>query len=252
MELHFLPYGRVDAILIGDGSRWVFVDGGFRRDGERAVKYMRGLGIEKLDAYIATHRHRNHVGAAPVIIHQMKPDAVYTRDARMKDRIIKLASGNAEKAAAKSVRYDVLTLGRYLEIGELCFLCIGPQKLRNCSAGVLAENYNSLILRLTDGRGGGPVLLTGDTSASILGRCPGIEGAALLKNPHHNGRLPVKLLRRIKPKTVVVCNGKRPAKAYIRNIRSVGADLFTAGAYGDGRVSAYCDGDTWRIESKKG
>jgi beta-lactamase superfamily II metal-dependent hydrolase len=84
MELHFLPYGRVDAILIGDRSRWVFVDGGFRRDGIKAVKYMRGLGIEKLDAYIATHRHRNHVGAAPVIIREMKPGVVYTRDARMR------------------------------------------------------------------------------------------------------------------------------------------------------------------------
>jgi beta-lactamase superfamily II metal-dependent hydrolase len=102
MELHFLPYGRVDAILIGDRSRWVFVDGGFRRDGIKAVKYMRGLGIEKLDAYIATHRHRNHVGAAPVIIREMKPGVVYTRDARMKDRTIKLASGSAEKAAVQA------------------------------------------------------------------------------------------------------------------------------------------------------
>jgi beta-lactamase superfamily II metal-dependent hydrolase len=149
------------------------------------------------------------------------------------------------------VRYDVLTLGRYLEIGELCFLCIGPQKLRNCSAGVLAENYNSLILRLTDGRGGGSVLLTGDTSASILGNCPGIEGTAVLKNPHHNGRLPVKLLRRIKPQTVVVCNGKPPAKAYIRNIHSVSANLFTAGARGDGRVTARFKDGTCHIKTTK-
>lgn len=251
MELHFLPYGRVDAILIGDGRKWVFVDGGFRRDGERAVKYMRGLGIEKLDAYICTHRHRNHVGAAPVIIRDMKPGIVYTRDGRMKERIIKLASGSVEKAAAQSVRYDVLALGRYLEIGEMCFLCIGPQKLRNCSAGVLAENYNSLILRLTHWRGGGSVLLTGDTSASILGKCPGIEGTAVLKNPHHNGRLPVKLLRRIKPKTVVVCNGKPPAKTYSRTIHSVSANLFTAGARGDGRVTARFKDGTCHIETTK-
>lgn len=251
MELHFLPYGRVDAILIGDGRKWVFVDGGFRRDGERAVKYMRGLGIEELDAYIATHRHRNHVGAAPVIIREMKPGTVYTRDGRMKERIVKLASGSAEKAAAQAAHFQVVTLGYNIKVGNLQFACIGPRKLRKCTAGALAENYNSLILLLSGPDTQQRVLLTGDTSASILGQCSAIEGVSLLKNPHHNGRLPLKLLRRIKPKTVVVCNGKRPAKAYIRNIHSVGADLFTAGARGDGRVTARFKDGTCNVETTK-
>lgn len=251
MELHFLPYGRVDAILIGDRSRWVFVDGGFRRDGIKAVKYMRGLGIEKLDAYIATHRHRNHVGAAPVIIREMKPGVVYTRDARMKDRTIKLASGSAEKAAVQAAHFQVVTIGYNIKVGDLQFACIGPRKLRKCTAGALAENHNSLILLLTGSDTQQRVLLTGDTSASILGQCSAIEGVSLLKNPHHNGRLPVNILRRIKPKTVVVCNGKPPAKAYSRTTHSVSANLFTAGARGDGRVTARFKDGTCHIETTK-
>jgi hypothetical protein len=41
MELHFLPYGRVDAILIGDRSRWVFTAGA-RGDGRVTARFKDG------------------------------------------------------------------------------------------------------------------------------------------------------------------------------------------------------------------
>jgi adenylate kinase len=80
------------------------------------------------------------------------------------------------------------------------------------------------------------MVLTGDTSASILsaaiarykGTDKALDGCELLKNPHHNGRLPSSVLKALKPKVVVVCNSSPPSSAYRKLIRSIGAALFTA------------------------
>ena len=99
LEAYFFPYGRVDAILMGCDGRWAYVDSGYRSDGKKAVEHMKELGVTRLDAYIASHRHRNHVGGAPAIIQAMKPAIIYTRDGRMRDRLLALASGSEERAA---------------------------------------------------------------------------------------------------------------------------------------------------------
>ena len=73
----------------------------------------------------------------------------------------------------------------------------------------------------------------------------------MLKNPHHNGALGEKLLKRIAPQIVVVCNGKPPAGYYRKRIKAAGAKLYTAGKKGDGRVIFKTDGDSWEVETGK-
>ena len=251
IELHFLPYGRVDAILIGVDGHWAFVDGGYRRDGVRAVKYMREIGIERLDAYIATHRHRNHVGAGPVVIKEMQPRQVYTADKRMKERIYGLCTDEVESDSVNKTAFKVLCMGDSFTVGEAVFTCIGPNKLHQCAAGAYKENQNSLILRVE--YKGRTALLTGDTTGSILSGCADRDlRVDLLKNPHHNGALGEKLLKRIGPKFTVVCNGKPPAKYYQQRLKSVGSKLFTAGKKGDGLVILEGNEMGWRRRDNSG
>ena len=109
LEAYFFAYGRVDAILLGCDGRWAYVDSGYRSDGKKAVEHMKELGVNKLDAYIASHRHRNHVGGAPAIIQAMKPAAIYTRDARMRNRLPLPAE--AKKGRRCDAYYRVLAPG---------------------------------------------------------------------------------------------------------------------------------------------
>lgn len=250
-EAHFFPYGRVDAILLGCDGRWAYVDSGYRSDGMKAVRHMKELGVNKLDAYIASHRHRNHVGGAPVIIKAMKPAAIYTRDARMRDLLLAFASGSEERAAVRDAYYRILFPGDAFLLGPACFECLGPEKLNNASVVYIRENYNSLILRAE--YKARTMLLTGDTSASKLGEIPDEKlRCEVLKNPHHNGALGEKLLKRIAPQIVVVCNGKPPAGYYQKRIKAAGAELYTAGKKGDGRVILKTDGDRWEVITGKG
>lgn len=249
LEAHFLPYGRVDAVLIGCDGEWVFIDSGYRSDGKQAVTYMTGLGIEKLDAYIATHRHRNHVGGGPVIIDKLSPGVVYTADERMQNRLKNLASGKEEKNKVLNTPFRVLTPGDVFYISSARFECLGPKKLNKYSVGAVGENYNSLILRVD--YGARSMLLTGDTSGSKLNDINGGKVACeVLKNPHHNGALGEKLLARIAPKYVVICNGSPPAGYYQNRISSVGARMLVAGKKGDGRVilKGRFSGSDWSVE----
>lgn len=234
LELHFLPYGRVDAILIGCNGCWAFVDGGYRKDGVKAVAYMKKLGLTHLDTYIATHRHRNHIGAAPVIIRDMHPAMIYYRGKNMFDRLLALASGAKERTAVRNANHTNMEIGEKFSLGGATFTCIGPGKIRKCSTGALMENYNSIILLMEcDGQ---KVLLTGDTSDAILSKCDGIENATIYKNHHHNGRTGAKLLGRISPQSIVVCNTSPPAKSYVKSAAKIHARMFTAGKRGDGLV----------------
>ena len=200
--------------------------------------------------YIASHRHRNHVGGAPVIIQAMKPAAIYTRDARMRDRLLALASGSEEKAAVRDAYYRVLAPGDAFWLGPARLECLGPEKLNKYSVGAVGENYNSLILRLE--YAARTMLLTGDTSASKLRDIPDEKlRCEVLKNPHHNGALGEKLLKRIAPQIVVVCNGKPPAGYYQKRIKAAGAKLYTAGKKGDGRVSLRGDEGGWVVMTGK-
>ena len=250
LEAHCFAYGRVDAILLECDGRWAYVDSGYRSDGKKAVEHMKELGVNKLDAYIASHRHRNHVGGAPAIIQGMKPAAIYTRDARMRNRLLALASGSEERAAVRDAYYRVLAPGDAFWLGPARFECLGPAKLNKYSVGAVGENYNSLILRLEYAER--TMLLTGDTSASKLEDIPdGKLQCEVLKNPHHNGALGEKLLKRISPQIVVVCNGKPPAGYSQKRIKAAGAKLYTAGKKGDGRVSLRGDEGGWVVMTGK-
>lgn len=168
----------------------------------------------------------------------------------MRDRLLALASGSGEKAAVRDAYYRVLAPGDAFWLGPARLECLGPEKLNKYSVGAVGENYNSLILRLE--YAARTMLLTGDTSAGKLEDIPdGKLQCEVLKNPHHNGALGEKLLKRISPQIVVVCNGKPPAGYYQKRIKAAGAKLYTAGKKGDGRVIFKTDGDSWEVETGK-
>ena len=69
VEVHFVnPSSRVDAIYIKAGNQSMFIDGGYKGDGTREMKYLDSIGVKKIDYYLGSHSHKNHVEAAPGII----------------------------------------------------------------------------------------------------------------------------------------------------------------------------------------
>lgn len=231
IKFYFFSEGRVDAYLIQINEKYIFVDSGFRSNGLSSIKKMKKLGITKLDYYVGTHGHMNHIGGAGAIIKALSPAKVYIPHARVKEAIIKHAKSGSERNAASKAQYQILKPTESFVIDEYIFTCIGPLSIKKCSPGLLSENYNSMILRV-DYNDKHIALLTGDTSSGILEsinkKNPGSIKASLLKNPHHNGAQTEKVLKLIDPDVIVVCNSSRSSSSYRKRMEKIGADYYHA------------------------
>ena len=69
LVVHFIDVGQGDSTFIqfpnGDTS---LIDGGTRNNGEKVVKYLKDLKIDRIDYLIATHPHEDHIGGLPDVI----------------------------------------------------------------------------------------------------------------------------------------------------------------------------------------
>ena len=70
LEIYFLNVTKPnDAIFIKVGNKSIFVDGGHYENVEKVIiPYLNNLGVTKIDYYIGTHSHEEHVGAAGPLI----------------------------------------------------------------------------------------------------------------------------------------------------------------------------------------
>lgn len=231
LEMIALPLGRVDAILLECCGQYGFIDGGNRSAGAKAVAYMNALGIEQLEWLVVTHAHADHCGADARIIAAKRPKKVFISHDLTRKRIIAHANTTAERKAVKAAHYEIKRPGDMIMLGDTRFDVLGPQKVLWATPSMLRENYNSLVMVATTATGG-RLLLTGDTSAGILAAieraAPGALRADVLKNPHHNGALPLEVLCKICPQQVVVCNSAPPGRTYRKRLEGIGAQLLTA------------------------
>lgn len=83
-NIHFINVGHGDAILICSGRSSVLIDGGNTDSGAIVVDYLTRLGISHLDAVIATHPHKEHIGGLISVLESVPIDAFYTSNAPVK------------------------------------------------------------------------------------------------------------------------------------------------------------------------
>lgn len=234
LRAHFLNQGRVDSILLECDGEYAFIDGGYRRNGLNAVKYMRSLGVTRLKYYIASHGHKNHIGAAAAIIGSIKVDTIIVGRMAVFEAILKYADSLEEAEAIDGCDVRVMQACDTIMLGGAMLICLGPERQKSCSCGAYAENYNSLILRVDYG-GAAKLLLTGDSTAAIIAKCGVYAIGKVLKSPHHAGSQPMSLLKQVKPKQIVICSNVKAGRAYRKRIEAAGARLYNVC---EGRVIA--------------
>lgn len=74
----FIDVGQGDCELISCNGVNILVDGGEARNSQKVINYLKYLEIEKLDCYIATHPHSDHIGAATSILTAIPCEKVFT------------------------------------------------------------------------------------------------------------------------------------------------------------------------------
>lgn len=78
LTVHYIDVGQADSIFIElPSGQSMLIDAGNNADGNDVVKYIKGLGFNKIDYVIGTHPHEDHIGGMDVVIDSFAIGNIY-------------------------------------------------------------------------------------------------------------------------------------------------------------------------------
>lgn len=181
VQFHFIDVGQGDCIFIQNGDKTVLIDAGTYESGHKIYKYLTDRGIKKLDYFIITHPHDDHVGGAENIARGLKIDTLFLNSG------LDYNSYSYEKFIDVLIEKDITPsnpdLDTVYEIGGMKLKFLSPHK------NFGDENENSFVTLIEFGEV--KALFTGDiektAETDILSRITDIS-ADILKVAHHGSR----------------------------------------------------------------
>lgn len=77
LQIYFFYVGQADCILVRNNGKNMLIDAGDNEDGPLLVKYIKRLGINRIDYLIGTHVHEDHIGGMDNIIKEFDIGEIY-------------------------------------------------------------------------------------------------------------------------------------------------------------------------------
>ena len=258
LKIYFLSLGRYDGFLIMGNGTTLFIDGGYERQGKKCVKFMKELGITKIDAIIGSHLHDNHINAHTVLLDNFEVGAAYYNDDPLTCKSRRTCSDNdtdkkeklkklTNMLKEKNIPINILTPGFNIKIGNLTFDVLAPLEL---GYGI---NRNSLHMILKYGNK--KIYFTGDSDDKVFNDVYNkyehnvFENIDIFKHPHHGGNeVPKAFINVMSPKYVIETNSEDHIK---KEYKDVGSKIYLLGSKDGGYVLAETDGVTLTITDKR-
>lgn len=177
----FLDVGQGDCEIISCNGINILIDGGESENSGKIVRYLKDNGIEKLDCYILTHPHSDHIGVAPYILEEIPCDKVFTTYFSEFNIPTTSLYENTLDAIYKSGAEPILVeAGDSFTFGELKIDIVAPINE--------SEDYNDMSIVCKATYKDASVLFTGDSTkkveSQILDEKLNVD-ADILKAAHH-------------------------------------------------------------------
>ena len=78
LEVQYIDVGQADASLVKlPNGKIMMIDAGGNATADKLVDYVKGQGISKIDYFIATHPHEDHIGGMDKVIDNFDVDTIY-------------------------------------------------------------------------------------------------------------------------------------------------------------------------------
>ena len=156
----FFDVGQGDGALISCDGYNILVDGGEWENSSTITRFLKEENIEKIDAYILSHPHSDHIGATPEIIESIECDKIFTTYFSE----FNIPTTNVyEKVIDAIYEYDVeaviVEAGDSFTFGELEIDIVAPM--------VESDDYNAMSIVFTATYKDTTVLFTGDTTRAV-------------------------------------------------------------------------------------
>ena len=172
LEIHQIAVGQANAYLIRYDNFTIFVDGGRTRSYPVVQKYLENFGVERVDMYIATHWHGDHVENMNRILKDYGHEQT-------------IFLGTTPEITSKydipETPYNQMIHGTGFNIGDVVFLCVGPDEILHNGT----ENPDSinLLIQYDDFK----FLMTADyiKDAAIETYGEFLRDVDVLQMPHH-------------------------------------------------------------------
>lgn len=127
VSVHYIDVGQGDCELIVDHGKVVLIDAGEVDKGSVVSRYLKSLGIKKIDLFIGTHPHTDHIGGFLTVAKNFDIDRIIIPE--IPENMIPTTStykNFLQLIKNKKISVDRAEMGRKYNIGEGTINILGP------------------------------------------------------------------------------------------------------------------------------
>ena len=252
LSVYFFDVGQGDCELIRCENVNVLIDGGEADYAKRVEGYLKSSGVDKIDCYILTHPHSDHIGAASYLIDRFLIGRIMTTSFSELNVPTTMVYENflASAAASDAVVMNVKG-GENFRIGSLTLSVLSPLQE--------TDDYNDMSITVRASYKNVSFLLMGDASVAveeqILAQNFPVRSDVLKVGHHGSGSsTSPAFLAAASPKYAVISCGLNnpyghPDSDTVNRLQEAGTELYRTDV--NGTVQFYSDGKNLEVRCSK-
>lgn len=151
LQIYYFDVGQADSILLINNNETMLIDAGNNEDGNNLVKYIKSLGVTKLNYVIGTHAHEDHIGGMDNVIREFDVENVMLSPVTSNS---KTYEGVLNEIENKRLKITVPEIGDTFKVGNTTSKVLSvsndEEECNNSSIVVRTEFYNNSFLFMAD------------------------------------------------------------------------------------------------------
>ncbi len=245
-QIQFIDVGQGESIFIENNKKYVLVDAGNNKDGNKLVKYFQELGIDSFQYVIGTHAHEDHIGGMDNIIRTFPINHYYMPSPTVDNMTYQ---GVIKALQDKNIKLETPNIDSTFQVENTKFQILSitddEEDLNNTSIILKVSYYNTTFLLMSDA--------TEEIERNLLEKDINSD---VLKVSHHGSKYSsiAQFINKVHPKYAIIQVGKNndyyfPHKVTLDKLERIGSKIYRTDL--NGTIIITSNGNDLQISTKK-